>query len=274
MLDDVGIHERQTEPRSNNSVRGLVACGVTVTIGCSSHASDFPLLLVAMSGLTALMWLGQDVPALMSGQVPSDVLDAGLLTNPTHVLDLGLVLPACVVAGFLLARRRAWGFVLGPYFLVNFAVLGVAIVSMTVFMLIDGQPFNVALSAVFSLWTLMSAALAWRLLSLRTRFRLAFIAAIVATGILSFFTLAGLRCSLAGIACRCLRQCFAAALVTPLSTATLIMRSLVSADFSAATHVGQLAASNFAGDFFGGRFRRSIHWRGGGKISGLRPKPC
>ena len=80
-------------------------------------------------------------------------------------LQTGLVLPACVVAGFLLARRRAWGFVLGPYFLVNFAVLGVAIVSMTVFMLIDGQPFNVALSVVFSLWTLMSAALAWRLLS-------------------------------------------------------------------------------------------------------------
>ena len=64
----------------------------------------------------------------------------------------------------------------------------------------------------------LGTSLAWRLLSLRTRFRLAFIAAIVATGILSFFTLAGLRCSLAGIACRCLRQCFAAALVTPLST--------------------------------------------------------
>ena len=70
-----------------------------------------------------------------------------------------------VVTGFLLVRRRAWGFVLDPFFLVNFAVLGVAIVSMTLFMLIDGQPFNVALSVVFSLWTLMSAALAWRLLS-------------------------------------------------------------------------------------------------------------
>jgi hypothetical protein len=44
-------------------------------------------------------------------------------------------------------------------------VLGVAIVSMTVFMLLDGQPFNVGLSAVFSVWTLVSAGLAWRLLS-------------------------------------------------------------------------------------------------------------
>ena len=56
------------------------------------------------------------------------------------MLDLGLVLPACAVAGFLLVRRSAWGFVLGPYFLVNFAALGVAIISMTLFMLADGQP--------------------------------------------------------------------------------------------------------------------------------------
>ena len=144
---------------------GIDAARVARTFGQRTPTRLVGIVLVAMSGLTALMWLGQDVPALMWGQVPSDVLDAGLLTNPTHVLDLGLVLPACGVAGFLLARRRAWGFVLGPYFLVNFAVLGVAIVSMTLFMLIDGQPFNVALSVVFSLWTLMSAALAWRLLS-------------------------------------------------------------------------------------------------------------
>ena len=122
-------------------------------------------VLVGMSALTALLWLGQDVPALLSGGVPNDVLEAGLLTNPTHVLDLGLALPASISAGILLARRRAWGFVLGAYFLVNFAILGVAVVSMTLFMAADGQPFNLALSAVFRLWTLASVALAWRLLS-------------------------------------------------------------------------------------------------------------
>jgi hypothetical protein len=122
-------------------------------------------VLVGMSALTALLWLGQDVPALLSGRVPNDVVEAGLLTNPTHVLDLGLVLPASISAGILLARRRAWGFVLGAYFLVNFAILGVAIVSMTLFMAAGGQAFNVGLSAVFTVWTLTSIALAWRLLS-------------------------------------------------------------------------------------------------------------
>jgi hypothetical protein len=48
----------------------------------------------------------------------------GLLNNPIHVLDLGLVLPAAVLTGVLLARRRPWGFVLGAYFLVKFTTLG------------------------------------------------------------------------------------------------------------------------------------------------------
>ena len=72
--------------------------------------------LVVMGILTAVLWLGQDVLALLAGGVPSDVTEAGLLTNPVHVLDLGLVLPAAVLTGVLLARRRPWGFVLGAYF--------------------------------------------------------------------------------------------------------------------------------------------------------------
>jgi len=96
-------------------------------------------------------------------------------------------------------------------------------------------------------------------LSLRTRFRLALIAAIVATSILSLIALAGPRCSLAGVACRCLRQRFAAALFAPMSaTATFIMRSLVSTRFSAATQVGEIAAGDFASDLFGDRLRGSI----------------
>jgi hypothetical protein len=111
-------------------------------------------------------------------------------------------------------------------------------------------------------------------LSLRTRFGLAFIAAIVATNILSLFAPARRRCPLARLACGSLRQRLAAALVTPMSaTATIVMRSLVSARFRTATHVGTLAAADFASDLFGDRLRCSIHWWGGRKITRLRSKP-
>ena len=43
--------------------------------------------LVGMGLIMGLLWLSQDVLALLAGQVPSDVTDAGLLTNPIHGLE-------------------------------------------------------------------------------------------------------------------------------------------------------------------------------------------
>jgi hypothetical protein len=121
--------------------------------------------LIGMGLLTAVLWLGPDLLAVIAGRVPSDVIEAGLLTNPIHVLDLGLVLPAAVLTGVLLARRRPWGFVLGAYFLVKFTTLGLAIMSMSVFMVADGQSLSVPLVVVFAVWTVVSAVLAWWFLS-------------------------------------------------------------------------------------------------------------
>ena len=120
---------------------------------------------MSMGLVTALLWIGPDLLALLAGRVPGDVTEAGLLTNPIHVLDLGLVIPAAVLTGVLLARRRPWGFVLGAYFLVKFTTLGLAIMSMGVFMVADGQPLSVPLVVVFAVWTVVSAVLAWRFLS-------------------------------------------------------------------------------------------------------------
>ena len=111
-----------------------------------------------------MLWLGQDIPAPLTGGLPSDVTEAGLLTNPIHVLDLALVLPAAVLTGVLLARRRPWGYVLGAYFLVKFTTLGLAILSMSVFVVADGQSLSVPLVVVFAVWTVVSALLAWWLL--------------------------------------------------------------------------------------------------------------
>src|SRR5437868_308807 len=48
---------------------GIDAARVARAFGQRTPTRLVGIVLVAMSGLTALMWLGQDVPALMSGQV-------------------------------------------------------------------------------------------------------------------------------------------------------------------------------------------------------------
>ncbi|MFT3696835.1 MAG: hypothetical protein QM831_27080 [Kofleriaceae bacterium] len=63
--------------------------------------------LIAVAIVFALLWLGQIVPALVTGSTPGAIVDAGLATNPVYVLDLALVLPAMVIVGMRAYRGDA-----------------------------------------------------------------------------------------------------------------------------------------------------------------------
>lgn len=89
-------------------------------------------LLTGIGIVFALMWLSEIVPATMTGNSPEVLEDVGLLTNPVHVLDLALLLPALLIAGRLLRTGRPLGYVLGPALLVATFFLAVGIVSLMV----------------------------------------------------------------------------------------------------------------------------------------------
>jgi hypothetical protein len=61
-------------------------------------------VLLFVSFLFGMLWLGQIASATTSGVPPVDLAKAGLPTNPVYALDLGLFLPLCVVAGIGLLR--------------------------------------------------------------------------------------------------------------------------------------------------------------------------
>lgn len=88
-------------------------------------------LLVAIAAFFGLAWLSEIVPAVVTGAVPASTEDAGLLTNPVHVLDLSLLLPCLMAAGILLLRDHSWGYVLAPTLLVTTIFLGFGIISLT-----------------------------------------------------------------------------------------------------------------------------------------------
>ncbi len=81
-----------------------------------------------------VLWLSEIIPALAAHATPRSVLDAGLITNPVHVLDLGIVLPAFVVGGLSLVRRRPLGYWLVPVMLTFGVVLDVALMGMVMSM--------------------------------------------------------------------------------------------------------------------------------------------
>jgi len=85
------------------------------------------LVLIVTAILFGLLWLSQDVPALLAGKTPQSLIDMGLPTNPVHVLDLGFFLPAVIVTGVLLLARRPLAYTLAPAFLVFLVLTGLPI---------------------------------------------------------------------------------------------------------------------------------------------------
>lgn len=132
-------------------------------------APDAPVraaaLALAVPGvLFALLWLAEEVPAALSGRVPSGVTDNGLATNPVHVVDLAAMLPAMIAAGWWLWRREPRGVVLGPVVLVNAVCQNAAIATMMAWALRAGQPAQPALAGAFATLTVIVAVVVGRLL--------------------------------------------------------------------------------------------------------------
>jgi hypothetical protein len=95
-------------------------------------------LLLAVAAVFALLWLSEIVPPMLAGTVPEVLAETGLPTNPVHVLDLALFLPTTVLAGVLLAKRRAWGYVLAPVMLAALVLIGLGIVSLMATLAVRG----------------------------------------------------------------------------------------------------------------------------------------
>jgi hypothetical protein len=81
------------------------------------------------TGLALLgVWLGLSlIPALLKGQVPQEL--AAYTTLTTHVLDIGVIAPIAIVAGFLLLRRLPLGYLMASIFLVFTMPLGTSLIA-------------------------------------------------------------------------------------------------------------------------------------------------
>lgn len=69
-----------------------------------------------------LIWLSQIIPSIATARLNPDLINVGLLTNPVHVIDLSVCLPAFFIVGVLLIKRNELGYALAPVML-TFSVL-------------------------------------------------------------------------------------------------------------------------------------------------------
>jgi hypothetical protein len=103
-------------------------------------------LLFFAAAFLALAWLGRIIPTISADQIPA-------LENTTtmfiQVMDLGLIVPLCVLGGILLLRRSPWGYLLASVGLMKFLTMGTAVSLMALNIARVGVPISIIELVVF-----------------------------------------------------------------------------------------------------------------------------
>jgi hypothetical protein len=129
------------------------------SFAATTKASPVSVFLLVVDLLFYFQWLSEDIPALMTGKIPPSVVENGLLTNPVHVLDLGLVLPALIITAILFWRRKLLGFFLAVPLLVFTILTGIGILAIFVVMSMKGMSTSQVVELLFAAIVLVSLVL-------------------------------------------------------------------------------------------------------------------
>lgn len=125
--------------------------------------------LIITGILFALLWLSEDVPALLSGTTPKSLVDMGLPTNPVHILDLGFFVPAFIITGVLLLIGHPLAFTVAPALIVFIVLTGVPILLTPVVQAARGDAAVWSVFAPIGTLTLASLGLlVWLLSTIQT----------------------------------------------------------------------------------------------------------
>lgn len=96
-------------------------------------------VLIGTGALFALLWLGELIPATVSGQAPPSQQIAGLIVNPIHVIDLSVVLPGMIIIGILTLRGDRTGLFLTVPALVFSVLMGSSIIAAMTLIVMSGD---------------------------------------------------------------------------------------------------------------------------------------
>lgn len=80
------------------------------------------------------LWLSDLILSTLQGRIPASIKEAGLYTNPVHVLDLSVVLPGVFMSGILLLKKKSPANSIIPVLLTFFILMNATITALTLIM--------------------------------------------------------------------------------------------------------------------------------------------
>ena len=145
------------------SLAGLIRPGGGAPV--AGPAARLPAwFLIAMAVLFALLWLSEIVPDLLAGRPSTSATTYDVPTNPVHVLDLALFVPAVCASGLLLLRRHRIGYASAPGSLIFLGLTCLPIIVMPFIAQARGDAPGWGILVPISIIATATLIVLWRLL--------------------------------------------------------------------------------------------------------------
>ncbi|MGN6490959.1 MAG: hypothetical protein ACTHLE_03105 [Agriterribacter sp.] len=125
---------------------------------------------IMTSLLFLFLWLAVIIPATVTGSQPAQLADNGLFTNPVHVLDLSVVLPAFFLTAMALLTQQRVAYLLASSLLCFTALMNVTITFLLFFMQYNKPQSSAALLFNMLLLSAISIILLKMHLSMVTKY--------------------------------------------------------------------------------------------------------
>lgn len=87
-------------------------------------------IFMFVSGCSVLVWLMFIIPAVLTGN-PMEIIEI-YTTEPTFIIDIGIILPTAVVCGILLLKKKVIGYKLAPVLLTLISCVGLCVIGQTI----------------------------------------------------------------------------------------------------------------------------------------------
>lgn len=119
-------------------------------------------VLFAVGGFLILAWIGRVIPELLNPETPAALENT--TTRVIQALDLSLIVPLAILAGILLLKRSAWGYLLASVAILKGLTMALAVSAMAINMALRGVPDSTAIMVPFLVLTALNMIVALLLL--------------------------------------------------------------------------------------------------------------
>jgi hypothetical protein len=104
----------------------------------SKKATYATIFMYVVTFVFYFLWLSSIVPPMLRGEIPKELIEVGLPTNPVHIIDLVFFLPSLIIIAIMMKKGKWQAYFAAASFMVFSVVMALSIAGLIIYMELTG----------------------------------------------------------------------------------------------------------------------------------------